>query len=404
MTNSINKILKGDRTIIIVVAILMFISALLMGSTASSIGIKNSTFSLSELYKQLFLASFAFLIMIFVSRIPYQIYFKISKHILIIGLVLLALTLISGQSINDTRRWLLIPGLKITIQTSDIVRLALVMHIAKIISEYDANKDNLEEMFKKILYWAIPIIVIVALINVSTAILMTVTVFTIVFFTPINFKFFAKILGIVAIGGIILIVAQDKLDFGRGSTSMSRISGVDKYQKEQCLIAVSNAPVFPNPGNSKQKYLLSNSSSDFIFAIAIEEYGFIGIFVIISMYIFLMYRIIVIVRQQKRSFPMFLVLGIAMNILLQAFMHIFVNVGIGPVTGQPLPLVSMGGTSTVITAAQIGIILHISALSEQKNNLVQQDIEPDEEQDDENVAEIEKNEEIEIDDYPFLVG
>lgn len=387
----------------------MFISALLMGSTAASIGIKNHSFSFGELYKQLFLSGFAFVIMIFVARIPYQIYFKISKHILIGSLFLLALTLISGKSVNGTTRWLTIPGFGITIQTTDIVRLALVMHIAKIISEFNANKDDLKEMFKRILYWTIPILIIVALINVSTAILIAVTVLFIVFFTPIDIKFYAKIFILVAVGGILMIIAQDKFDFGRGSTSVSRIIGADDYQKKQSLIAVSNAPILPNPGSSKQKYLISNSSSDFIFSIAIEEYGFIGIFVIISMYIFLMYRIIVIVRQQKRSFPMFLILGIAMNVLLQAFMHMFVNVGIGPVTGQPLPFVSMGGTSTVITATQIGIILHISSLNATKPTpVVEKDINKEidnyDDNENENVAEVEKDEEIKINDYPFLVG
>jgi len=403
MTNAINKILKGDRTIILVVVVLLFISTLLMGSTAASIGIKDNSFSFAELYKQLFLSIFAFLIMIFVSKIPYQIYFKVSKHFLIASLALLALTLISGESINDTRRWLRIPFLSITIQTTDIVRLALVAHIAKIISEFNANKDDLTEMFKRILYWTIPVLFAIAFIDVSTAILLTLIVLTIVFFTPINLKLFAKVASVVAIVGILFLVAQNKYDFGRGGTSGSRVFGKDDYQKEQCLIAVSNAPIIPNPGGSKQKYLLSNSNSDFIFSIAIEEYGFIGMFAIMSMYIFLMYRIIEIVKKQKRSFPMFLVLGIAINILLQAFMHLFVNVGIGPVTGQPLPLVSMGGTSTVITASQIGIILHISALKTRKPEPVVSDTVTDD-IDDENLAEIEKKEEIEIDDYPFLVG
>ncbi len=412
MTDTINKILKGDRIIILIVIILMFMSALLMGSTSASIGIKNHSFSLQELFKQLFLSSFAFLIMIFVSRIPYQIFFRISKYLLIVSLFLLALTLISGESINQTRRWLNIPFLNISVQTSDIVRLALVIHIAKIISEYDANKDDLKEMMKRVLYWTLPILLIIALINISTAILLTIIVFTILFFTPIDKKIFAKIVGIVAVVGILFILSQAQFNFGRGGTSVSRLNGSDAMQKEQCLVAVSNAPLLPHPGASKQKYLLPNSASDFVFAIAIEEYGFIGIILIISMFIIFLYRIVLIVKQQKRSFPMFMVLGLSMNIMFQAFMHFFVNVGIGPITGQPLPLVSMGGTSTVITAVQIGIILNISALNTEtkpaetnddmiENTVFQQDTYDDDNNTD---AEIEIEEEIEIEDYPFLVG
>lgn len=405
MTETINKILKGDRTIIIAVAVLMLISALLMGSTSPSLAIQKHNFSFEYLFKQLFLSGFAFLIMIFVSRIPYQAYFKISKPILIASLVLLAITVVSGKSINDTRRWFMIPYLNVTVQTSDIVRFALIMHIAKIISEYNANKDNLKDMVKRVLYWSLPVILAILFINVSTGLLLIVIVFTILFFTPINLKYFIRIGAFVLVAGVAVLLFQEQFNVGRGGTISSRVLGSDRFQKEQALIAVANAKIIPHPGSSKQKYLLSNSQSDFVFSIAVEEYGIIGIFLIIGMYLIILYRIGIIVRQQKRSFPMFLVLGLSMNILLQAFLHLFVSVGLGPVTGQPLPLISMGGTSTIITATQIGIILNISSIKEKQEIPVI--LNDDEENEDINDSEDDTNneqEEIEINDYPFLVG
>ncbi len=405
MTNTVSKILKGDKIIILVVLLLMLISALLVGSTSPSLAIQNNNFSFSYLFKQLFLSGFGFLIMIFVSKIPYKIYFKISKGLLIFSLILLLITIITGETTNDTKRWLSIPFTDIKFQTSDLVRFALLIHIAKIISEYNANKDDLKNMFRRVLYWALPIIAVISFINVSTAILMGVIVFTILFFTPINKKFYFKILGIVFIAGILLLTAEYFLKIGRGGTIGARTVGSDGFQKEQCLIAVSNANVIPNPGGSKQKFLLAHSNSDFIFAIAVEEYGFIGILGILGLYFILLYRIALIVRKQERSFPMFLVLGLSMNILLQAFMHLFVNVGIGPVTGQPLPLVSMGGTAIVITCMQIGIILNISSLHKKKTAVTAENLDKiEDDKEEQKQDEIKKSDDIEINDYPFLVG
>lgn len=361
-----NKILIGDKTIIIAVIVLMLFSALLMGSISPRLAIQSNNLTFTHLIKQLSLSVLALIIMIYAARIPYKIYFKISKYILIATLILLAITLIFGKSINNTKRWLIIPFINMSIQTTDIVRVGLIIHITKIISEYNANKDNLKKMFKQIMYWTIPIILAILYINISTGIIVAITIFTILYITPINKKYFIKMVGIgVLIIGLALVL-QHSIKIGRGKIISSRIIGNNDIQKTQALIAVSHAKLLPHPGSSKQKFLLSNAESDFVFSIIIEEYGILGIIIVLGLYAIIAYRVGTIIRQQKRTFPIYLTIGLSINIIIQTIVHLFVSTGIGPVTGQPLPLISMGGTSTIITAFQISIILNISTQAKQK--------------------------------------
>lgn len=409
--DNVNKIIKGDRTIIIIVAILMLLSALLMGSTLTKMALDNTVFSFKYLIRQLFFSGIAFTMMIILSQTPYQIYYKLAKAVLIIAAILTVMTMLFGVESSNARRWLKIPLLGIQFQTSDFVKLAIVIFTAKLISEFDFTKGDVKELLKKILIPTLGVIILTAKNDGSTAGLMYLTVFGIIFITPINKKFFFKVFFAVSAALAILFVFAVMTGIARGNTWQNRIlgktSGYD--QKLEGQIAISNGGVLIKPGKSEQKHVLENSYSDYVFAIAAEEYGVWGVTLIIGLYIMFMYRIATILRRQKRSFPMFLALGIAINILFQAFMHILVNVGIGPVTGQPLPLVSHGGTSMIITAAQIGIILNISQIGTSEEVVVKKDVYVDEinaldEELQEIESEKEKQPEIEIDDYPFLVG
>ncbi len=395
MTETLNKIIKGDKVIILLVIALMIISSLLMGSTLSSLAIRNSNFSFYYLFKQLFFSLFAFVIMIFTSQIPYQIFSKLAKPILLAVLALLVITLIAGKSINSAKRWLEIPFIGLTIQTSDFVRIALIIYVAQIMSHYNPSNGDFNDMMNKVLYWSLPVIVLIAVNDFSTAFLLATTVFILIIFSPINLKLYFKKTGIVIAVGLLLIILAMALKIGRAETWLNRLheTKTEKIygQRTQSLIAVSKAPIIPKPGSSTQKYLLANSYSDYVFAIAVEEYGYIGAIVIIVLYLILLKRIYLIIKKQKRTFPMYLSLGLAINILTQAFLHILVNVGIIPVTGQPLPFISMGGSSTISAAIQFGILLNISA-----NNKKEEKQKTNQE---------EKQEpEIVIDDYPFLVG
>ena len=395
MTETLNKIIKGDKVIILLVIALMIISSLLMGSTLSSLAIRNSNFSFYYLFKQLFFSLFAFVIMIFVSQIPYQIFSKFAKPFLLFVLVLLVITLIAGKSINSAKRWLEIPFIGLTIQTSDFMRIALIIYVAQIMSRYNPNNGDFNEMMNKTMYWSLPIIVLIAINDFSTAFLLATTVFVLILFSPISLKLYFKKTGIIIAAGLLLMILAMTLKIGRAQTWLNRLheTKTEKIygQRTQSLIAVSKAPIIPKPGSSTQKYLLANSYSDYVFAIAVEEYGYIGAIVIIVLYLILLKRIYLIIRKQKRTFPMYLSLGLAINILTQAFLHILVNVGIIPVTGQPLPFISMGGSATISAAIQFGILLNISANSKKEEK--------------KSASKDEKEEpEIIIDDYPFLVG
>ncbi|MEA3450857.1 MAG: FtsW/RodA/SpoVE family cell cycle protein, partial [Bacteroidota bacterium] len=322
MTNILNKIIKGDKTIIYLVIALLLISSFIMASALNSLSIKENNFSFYYLFKQLIFASVAFITMILVSQIPYQIFSKISKPLFLFLVVLLLFTVFFGKSINGSRRWLEIPFIGLTIQTSDFVRIGLVIYIAHIMSKYNPIRGDFNDMLKKVLLWGTPVALIIAKTDYSTAILTIVLILTMLFFSPIKFKGYVKKAGIVTIIVVSLFILSMIFGFGKGDTAKGRIDGKTAIydQEVQCKIAISKAPIIPKPGSSTQKYLLANSYSDFAFAIGVEEYGFLGAFLIIVLYLVLLKRILLIVKNQKRTFPMYLSLGLSMNILSQAFM------------------------------------------------------------------------------------
>ena len=406
MTNTINKIFKGDRTIIIIVIVLVLFSALLMGSTLTKMALDNNEFSFYYLIRQLFFSAVAVVFMIVISHIPYQLFSKIAKSLLIIAGILTLITLLFGIEINDSKRWLKIFGVQF--QTSDFVKLAVIIYTAKIISEFDFLKDDVNALLKKILIPALTIVVLSARHDLSTAALLYISVFTMIFITPINKKYFFKIFAIISAAGIVLFLFVALTGVMKGNTWKNRFSSPEGYnQSMQAKIAISNGGLLIKPGKSQQKFVLANSYSDYIFSIAAEEYGIWGVTLLIGFFLIFMYRIMQILKRQKRSFPMFLALGIAINILFQAFMHITVNVGLFPVTGQPLPLISHGGTSIIISAFQIGIILNISQnrTTTEKPKPIIDEINATEEEIESIEIDTEMQEpEIEIDDYPFLVG
>lgn len=399
MTDTIRNIIKGDKIIILLVIALMIISSLLMGSALSSLAIKESNFSFFYLFKQLFFSLIAFLIMIFVSQVPYQFFSKMSKPVIYVSIILLIITIIAGRSINSAKRWLDVPFTGLTIQTSDFVRIAVIIYVAQIMSKYNPVSGNFKEMINKVIIWSLPIIGLIAINDFSTAFLLGTSVFILLLFSPIDLKLYAKKVGILILAAIFVFILAMTLKIGRGGTWHNRFSQTKSEQlygqRTQSLIAISKAPLIPKPGSSTQKYLLANSYSDYIFAISVEEYGFIGALLIIVLYLILLKRIYLIIKSQKRTFPMYLSLGLSLNILTQAFMHILVNVGLMPVTGQPLPFISWGGSATITAAIQFGILLNISSNKENEKGKI--NIETGQ-------KEVKNEPEIVIDDYPFLVN
>lgn len=402
-----NKILKADKTIFIVIILLMLISALAAGTAHSTMAINKSDFSFIHLIKQLFFSGLAFAVILLFSNVQYQFYSKFAKEIYIITVVLMLITIVAGVSANQANRWLHIPIIGLTIQTSDFARIALVILVAKLISQKKPYSKGMDILMNRIILWTAPMILLITKANLSTGIISGLVVLAMIFMTSIEYKTFFKktafyLLIFVGLVGFAII-----FNIGRGATWRNRFHK-DKNeavysQKVQGRIAIANAPLLvPKPGSSKQKYILGNSYSDFIFDILVEEYGLFGAIIILLLYVILFYRIFLIIKRQRRTFPLYLSLGLALNLLIQTFVHIYVNLGIGPVTGQPLPFISMGGSSTISTALQFAIILNISYATRTQQQRAKTDGKKEE-----TVAETDLGETIEdikIDDHPILIG
>jgi len=308
-------------------------------------------------------------VIIFITHnIHFKYYSRLSQLFLVIAFVLLLLTLAMGTTVNQAKRWLTLPGLGLTIQTSDFAKLALVMYIARILSikQYKIGDS------REVLAWLfVPTVVVCGLIlpaNLSTAIILFSTVMILLFIGRVKIKYILTLVmaGVLMLGMLVggLMLAGDK---GRINTWQSRIEHfVDgeeagNYQVEQSKIAIATGGILgKGPGNSTQRDFLPYAYSDFIYAIIVEEYGFIGGLAILFLYLFLLYRAGVIVKKSTRTFGAFLAIGLALLLVIQAMINMGVTVHLFPVTGQTLPFVSMGGSSLLFTSISIGIILSVS--------------------------------------------
>ncbi len=309
------------------------------------------------------------LIIFVIHLIPYKYYSRLSQVFLYIVIPLLFVTLLAGTSFNQASRWLTLPGLGFTIQTSDFAKLALIMYIARALSLKQQVIKSYKEAFVPIMVPVILVCVLILPANLSTALILFGTSIILMFIGRISIKHLFAFAGIgvlvvsLFIGGALLIDRE-----GRISTWKNRIedyiSGESKenYQVKQSKIAIATGGLFgKNPGKSVQRNFLPNPYSDFIFAIIIEEYGLIfGGLPILFAYLFLLYRAGVIVKKSTRTFPAFLAIGLVITIVFQAMVNMAVVVNLFPVTGQTLPLVSMGGSSLLFTSIAFGIILSVS--------------------------------------------
>ena len=364
------KYAKGDRIIWAVIFILSIFSILAVYSSTGTLAYQrmggNTTYYLIRHSVILFVG----ILIIFITHlIPYKYYSRLSQVFLYLVIPLLIVTLLAGTSFNQASRWLTLPGLGFTIQTSDFAKLALIMYIARALSLKQQVIKSYKEAFVPIM---VPVILVCMLImpaNLSTALILFGTSIILMFIGRISIKHLFAFAGIgvlvvsLFIGGAFLIDRE-----GRISTWKNRIedyiSGESKenYQVKQSKIAIATGGLFgKNPGKSIQRNFLPNPYSDFIFAIIIEEYGLIfGGLPILFAYLFLLFRAGVIVRKSTQIFPAFLAIGLVITIVFQAMVNMAVAVSLFPVTGQTLPLVSMGGSSLFFTSIAFGIILSVS--------------------------------------------
>ena len=358
--------LKGDKIIWVITILLCIVSVLVVYSSTATLAYKQAAGNTFYYFnKQLMFVLIALAVMYAVHLVSYR-YFEIFAGVLyLLSLGLLVYTLLRGSSINEATRWINIPGINISFQTSDYAKMALMMYLAVLLSK---NRDDLKD-FKGFLLLMIPVCLTCLLIlpsNLSTAALLFVTSLVLMYVGRVKLKYIAATLGTgIAVLGIFILIAVNLPDTGRTGTWEKRITNYfskeDHFQAEQSKIAIATGSFLgKGPGQSVQRNILPHPYSDFIFAVIVEEYGGLAGLLIMSFYLVFLYRGIEIVKRIPGTFPALLALGMILLIVIQAFTHIGVCTGLFPVTGQTLPLVSMGGTSLIITGMQLGMILSVS--------------------------------------------
>jgi cell division protein FtsW len=301
-------------------------------------------------------------------KIDYRYYSKLSFYALLLSVPLLLYTYIWGSNINEASRWLTIPVINQTFQPSDLAKLALISYLASMLSKKQqkmGKKNEFKHDFKEILLpifsWSIGICALIVMSNTSTAIMLFLTCLLLMFIGRVQLKYLAPVIiaGVLA-GGIGLYAGQ------RLGTAVSRVeafmnSEEPPFQLEQSYIAIATGGVVgKGPGNSDQRDILPHPYSDFIYAIIIEEYGLLGGAFVLFLYLALLYRGMVTVVNSTGAFGGLLSAGLSFSLVIQGMINMGVAVGLGPITGLPLPLLSMGGTSLIFTGISLGIILSVS--------------------------------------------
>ena len=373
--NWIDTYFKGDRTIWLVVMLLSILSILAVYSSTGTLAYRYQSGNTEYyLFKHTIILLFGFGLMYFAHIVRYTFYARLSKIALFITVPLLVLTLASGTNLNDASRWLTLPVVNLSFQTSDLAKLSLILYVARILSKKQDNIKDFREAFIPVM---LPVMLVCGLIlpaNFSTAAVLFVTCLVLMFIGRINVKYIFSLVGIaIASFGLLLLIGYLAGFEMRSKTWQARIenfvsgSSDVNYQVEQAKIAIATGGIIgKGPGNSSQRNFLPHPYSDFIFAIIVEEYGLIGGIMIVMLYILLFYRSIRIVRKTERAFAALVTIGCAFSLVFQAMINMAVAVNLFPVTGQPLPMLSMGGTSIWFTSLALGIILSVSADIEQE--------------------------------------
>ncbi len=362
--------IKGDKVIWAVVLLLSIFSILAVYSSTGTLAYRKHAGN-TEYYllRHLSILLFGFVLMFLSHLAPYKYYARISQLAIYLSIPLLAYTLFFGTSLNEASRWYTLPLINISFQPSDFAKLALIMFIARLLAK---KQEDIKDFKKGFLSIMIPVVIITILIlpaNFSTAAMIFTTCLVLMFVGRVRFRYIAILIGIGIVSFILLIsiaVNMPKLSgrFGTWQTRIESFKSGDSeanYQVEQAKIAIATGGVTGKmPGNSTQKNFLPHPYSDFIYAIIIEEYGLIGGTIVVILYLTLFFRAVKIVIKSPRNFPAFLTFGVSFSLVFQAMVNMMVAVNILPVTGQTLPLISMGGTSIWFTSISIGIILSVS--------------------------------------------
>jgi cell division protein FtsW len=394
MKEHLDQRTRGDKYIWGLVLVLSLISILVVYSATGSLAYKMYRGNTSVyLFKQVIFTLIGLIVIFGLHRVNYTVFSRIATILFALSIPLLIYTLFFGAKINEGSRWIKLPIINLTIQSSDVAKLALFMYLSKVLSKKQEVIKDFKKGFLPVIW---PVFIICALImpaNLSNALLTGATSLLLMFIGRVSLKHIGLTILVAMIPVVIIIsvamathknnvaaaqgkpeVAEKMKGFGRFGTWVSRVQDFMyakenevPYQVQQAKIAIANGGIFfgLGPGNSRQRNFLPQAYNDFIYSIIIEEYGLIGAAFIIFIYLVFLFRCIRIFRRCPYAFGAFLALGLSFTLIIQAVANMAVNVNIVPVTGVTLPLVSMGGSSFIFTCCSIGLILSVARNVEQ---------------------------------------
>ncbi len=401
MEQLLRKHFKGDRIIWYVIAALSIMSMLVIYSATGNLAVRHSSGSAFYfLFRHAVFLSMGIGLIVIIHKIPYKWFSRVSVLMLAIAVILLVIALISGTNLNNANRWITLPIVGLTFQPSEFAKIALMIYLAKALAIHQEEKIT-PRIY--LLQFLLPIGIIIGLIfteDLSTAILIGGASMIMMFIGRVPFKYlFYTVLIVVGFFLLMLVMSRflsefsifhragtwririltflgdshnwfaDSMRFILGNDTIKTATAGSNFQASKSELAIVNGGLFgQGPGNSLQRYFLPHPYSDFVFAIIVEEFGLIGGFFVLLAYMVLLYRAGIIVRVSDKVFPALLVVGLTLTLVLQAMVNMGVAVGLFPVTGQTLPLVSMGGTSILFSCLAIGMILSVSRYVKEKKD------------------------------------
>jgi cell division protein FtsW len=359
--------LKGDPILWAIVIIFSLISIAVVYSATGTLAYRNELHGKPGSAEMIVLKHSSLIVMGLVlmwaaHRIDYRHYSRLSLYALLISVPLLLFTYLMGGETNGASRWLTIPVIHQTFQPSDLAKLALISHLASMLSRRQQHLHDFKSTLLPVMLWVGAICGLIVLSNASTALLLFLTCLLLMFIgrVPMRQMLVMVLIG-VTLGGVGLVAGQ------RWKTVQSRLENFSNpnkkpaFQLEHSFIAIATGGLAgKGPGRSTERNIMPHPYSDFIYAIIIEEYGMMGGLFVLFLYLALLYRGLKTVMNSHGAFGGLLSAGLSFSLVLQAMVNMGVAVGLGPVTGLPLPLLSMGGTSLIFTGLSIGIILSVS--------------------------------------------
>lgn len=356
-----DKNIQGDPVIWLVVICLSVFGILVVYSATGSLAYRAGVNTEMYLVRHAMMVGLSLFVMWIAHKVDYRYYSKLTHFALLLSVPLLLYAWQWGSEMNGANRWIQLPFIGLQFQPSDLAKLALIAALATMLAKRQQKIDDLKESLIPMLAWCGGICALIAMTNISTAVLLFATCMLLLFIGRVPVKYLAMLLVVGVFAGLIAMKVGQ-----RGETAMSRIESFlhpteVPYQAQVANMAIATGGVFGNgPGASVQRNFLPEAYSDFAYAIIIEEYGLFGGVFVLFLYLVLLYRGMRVVANSDRAFGGLLSAGLTFAIVIQALVNIGVVVGLGPVTGQTLPLISMGGTSLLFTGLSLGIILSVS--------------------------------------------